>query len=253
MAKLNLLKFFILNLTFAILLGLNSYAFDANQYPYYKKIILQDSINEPAIIKLDNQVLNYMKPDGSDLRITKNGNEIPLKILITHVEEAAHKGKIAAVSSARPDFRGASFDGNNLIDGDYSNNDNAYFQIDSLQDPNFAWFVIDLGSPALTDKIKIWNLNNYYTWTEVQVEGSNDNQNWKIIKSKTKYEIADVRAVAYPPVEYRYFRFSFWHIQSLVINEIEIYGAYNGQIVFNAKSGNDYRLFYGNLTSPHYN
>ena len=159
MVKLNLLKFFILNIILTILLGASSYAIDINQYPYYKKIILPDSLNEPAIVKLDNQVLNYMKPDGSDLRITENGNEIPIKILITQVEEVAHKGKIIAASSTRPDFRVTSFDKNNIIDGDYSNNDNAYFQRNSLEDPNFAWFVIDLGSSVLTDKIKIWNLN----------------------------------------------------------------------------------------------
>ena len=229
-------------------------ALELSQYPYFKKIIIPQSVSEPIIAKLDSEVLNHMKPDGSDLRATENGQEIPLKTIVTPVEELAHKSKISAVSSTRADFRGVSFDANNLIDGDYSNNDNAYFQIDSVSDPNYAWFAIELPDSALTDKAKIWSLNNDYTWTEIQIEGSNDNQNWKIIKSRTKYGISDARTVSYPPVEYKYLKFSFWHTQSLVINEIEIYGAYSAHVVFFAKSGNDYKLYYGNklATSPKY-
>ena len=221
-------------------------ALDTNQYPYYKKINIPASINEPAIVKLDSQVLSYMKPDGSDLRITEDGQEIPLKVIVTPIEELAHKGSITAASSARADFRGVNFGASNLIDGDYSSNDNAYFQIDSITDPNYAWFIVDLKYSVLTDKAKIWSLNNDYTWTDVQIEGSNDNQDWKIIKSKAKYGISDTRTVTYPPVEFRYLKFSFWHTQSLVINEIEIYGAYSAQAIFSAKSGKEYGLYYGN-------
>ena len=189
-------------------------ALDANQYPYYKRIITPQSIGEPAIVKLDYQVLNYMKPDSSDLRIAEDGQEIPLKVIVTPVEEVAHKGSITAVSSTRANFRGVNFDASNLIDGDYSSNDNAYFQIDSITDPNYAWFIIDLKAAVLTDKAKIWSLNNDYTWTDVQIEGSDDGQNWKIIKSRTKYRVSDTRTVTYPPVEFRYLKFSFWHTQS---------------------------------------
>lgn len=225
---------------------LNVFAIDISQYPYFKKINLPPSTNEPVIINLDSQILNQMKSDGSDLRITENGQEVAIKVLIKPVEELAHKSKIASVSSTRADFRDATFDKSNLIDGDYSNNDNAYFQIDSIIDPNYAWFIVELDEQALTDKAKIWSLNRDYTWTEVQIEGSNDNQNWKIIKSKTKYSIMNERIVTYPPVEYNYLKLSFWHTQSLVVNEIEIYGAYSAQAIFFAKSGKEYKLYYGN-------
>lgn len=235
-----------------------AYALEISQYPYFKKINAPhstiSSINEPAIVKLDYQALNYMQSDGSDLRVTENGKEIPIKAIINPAEELAHKSKIIGVSSTREDFRGVSYSSNNLIDGDYTNNNNAYFQIDSVKDPVYASFTIELPESALTDKAKIWSLNNDYTWTDIQVEASKDNSNWDIIKSKTKYEIAGVRTINYPPVEYKYLKFSFWHTQSLIINEIEIYGAYTGQIIFYARPGNEYRLYYGNkqAASPSY-
>ncbi|MEK6983506.1 MAG: thrombospondin type 3 repeat-containing protein [Nanoarchaeota archaeon] len=229
-------------------------AFEANEYPYFKKISILPSIDEPAIVKLDYQILNYMQSDGSDLRVTENLNEIPIKTIINPVEELAHKSKMISATSTRPNFRGISYAVNNIIDGDYTNNDNAYFQIDSVKDPIYAYFVVELPETILTDKAKIWSLNSDYTWTDIQIEGSNDNSNWDIIKSKTKYDIADVRTVAYPPVEYKYLKFSLWHTQSLVVNEIEIYGAYTGQVIFYAKSGNEYKLYYGNkkATKPSY-
>jgi len=221
-------------------------AFDINQYPYIKKINVPQSFDGPVIINLDYQVLNYMKPDGSDLRITKDGREIPLKAIVAPVEELAHKSKIISSSSTRPDFRGISFSANHMIDGDYSNNDNSFFQIDSIQYPNYAWFVVELPDSVLTDKAKIWTLNNDYTWTDMQIEGSNDLQIWKIIKSKTKYDLSNIRTIIYPPVEYKYLKFSFWHTQSLVINEIEIYGAFAAKVVFSSKAGKEYELYYGN-------
>ena len=221
-------------------------AFESGKYPYYKKIILPSSINEPAIIGLDLQILNNMKPDGSDLVVTENNDEIPIKVLINHVEEVAHKGKIISASSIRQEFRGANFDASKVLDGDYSNNDNAYYQIDSVKDPNYAWIILELNDKTLTDQAKIWSLNTEYTWTELQIEGSNDNFNWDMVKSKKKYEVSDVRTVTYPPVQYNFLKFSFWHTQSLVINEIEIYGAYAGKAIFFAKSGNEYKIYYGN-------
>ena len=230
------------------------YAFETNQYPYFKKINAPISIDEPVIVNLDYQILNYMKPDGSDLRVTEDGQEIPIKVIIKPADELAHKSKILAVSSTRPDFRGVTFNSNNMIDGDYSSNGNAYFQIDSIKDTNYAWFVVEMPSTTLTDRIKIWSLNHDYSWTEIQIEGSNDNYNWNIIKSKTKYNMSDMRTIIYTPIEYKYLRFSFWHTQSLVINEIEIYGAFTAQVIFFAKSGKDYKLYYGNkqASAPSY-
>jgi hypothetical protein len=242
-------KIFLRNLTVIAVLILNFAAvnaFETSQYPYYKEINVPSTIDEPAVVRLDYQVLNYMKSDGSDLRVTENLAEIPIKALINPVEELAHKGSITGVSSTRPDFRGVSYAANNIIDGDYTNHDNSYFQIDSVKNPVYASFVVELPEKALTDKAKIWSLNREYTWTDLQIEGSNDNSNWDTIKSKTKYEIADVRTITYPPLEYKYIKFTFWHTQSLVINEMEIYGSYTGSMVFYAKSGNEYRLYYGN-------
>ncbi|HLG24679.1 MAG TPA: thrombospondin type 3 repeat-containing protein [Candidatus Nanoarchaeia archaeon] len=236
--------FLALSLVFLVLIQ-SALALDLTQYPYFKKINLPASINEPAKVNLDYQVLNSMKPDGSDLRILENGNEVPLKATIFPVEELAHKAKAVESSSERQVFRGTSFSPAKLIDGDYSNKDGAYFQIDSSIDPVYSWITLEFESPVFTDKVKLWNLNGDYTWTEIQVEGSSDGQNWKIIKSRTKYDISETRTVTYSPFEYKFLKFSFWHTQSLVINEIEIYGAYSGQIVFSPKSGKEYRLYYG--------
>src|SRR3989344_2677259 len=226
--------------------SLYSAAINQAEYPYYKKIAVPAGVSEPAIVNFDVQILDHMKPDGSDIRIMENNAEIPIKALITGVQELAHGGKIAEASSSRPDFRGISFGPNSLIDGDYSGNDNAYWQIDSQADPYFAYFTLELQGFSLSDRAKIWTLNPEYTWTDIQVEGSNDLNDWSIVKGKTPYAAAAERTVVFPPVQFKYLRFSFWHTQSLVINEIEVYGASSGKAVFFAKSGNDYRIYYGN-------
>jgi hypothetical protein len=52
-----------------------------------------------------------------------------------------------------------------------------------------------------------------------------------------------------------FLKFTFWHTQSLVINEIEIFGPQTGEIVFIGDSSKSYRIYYGNTFAemPKYN
>jgi len=221
---------------------------------YYKAINFPSSFEGPVIVPFDSKVLNSMKSDGSDIRITQDSAQIPVKVIITPIEELAHKSAVTQASSTRAQFRGVSYDPSNLINGDYSSNDNAYFQIDAVKDPNYAWIVFSLPQKTLTDSIKVWSSDTDFTWTDIQVEGSNDNEKWDMVKSKTAYSASSERTITYPPVEYKYLKFSFWHTQSLVLNEIEIYGAYTAHAVFLASKGKSYLLHYANpfSTQPSY-
>ena len=222
------------------------------KYPYFKDLTLPSSskiINRPGIVEFDAQVLNSMKSDGSDIRITENDLIVPIKIQMVQADDVGHRGRAVSSSSIRPDYKGISFGPGNALDGDYSAADNAYWQIDGVADPQMASIEIDLISAKLTDRVKVWSLNNDYTWNYIQIEGSNDGKSWDMIKSKTFVPVSGIRTVIYAPVQYRYLRFSFWHTQSLVINEMEIYGAASGNALFMAHSGRSYKLYYGDVSA----
>ena len=222
------------------------FAINIDLYPYYKDIVLEDNYDEPVLIGLDADVLNSMNLNGNDLRITENNIEVPCKLILKKIEELAHDSDIIEVSSTRPDFRGISFDVDNIIDGDYSTDEESSFQIDYAKDPEHAWMIIDFKNKKLTNKIQIWSEDDAFTWTHIKIEGSNTQDNWVNVKAKTQYPFSAVISILYPASNFRYLKITLWHTQSLKIGEIEIYGASGGDIIFYAKPSKNYRLYYGN-------
>ncbi len=220
------------------------FAFDSSLYPYYKDIH-QGSAIGPVMVPLDNLVLNSMKPDGLDLRVVSDGIDMPVKVVIDPSEQLASQSIITA-SSVRQSFRSTGFGVDNLIDGDTSENDNAYFQIDHTINPIIATLTVKLPKKTLTDTIRIWTTNPDYSFTDFQLEGSNDGAAWLPIRSKTPLPHQALRTIPYPPSNFLYLKLTFWHTQSLLINELEIYGPSSGKIVFLAQAGKTYTLYYGN-------
>jgi len=226
--------------------GCLAYAHETELYPYYKDIILEGTSAEPVLLQLDSDVLNSMNYDGSDLRITEDGIEVPYKLIQTEVEELAHDARIISVSSTRPPFRGIDFNVDNIIDGDYSTSEESSFQIDYTVNAESGWLIVDFDEPKLTNNIKIWSSDREFTWTHIMIEGSNNQKEWITIKKKTEYPIGAIRTVSYPPSDFRYLKVIFWHTQSLKIGEIEIYGASAGEMIFYANPSKEYVLYYGN-------
>lgn len=244
-------RFFLLLMVLVCIPGI--FAIDTTQYPFYKTINTNDA-NEPVFINLDEDIFSNIQSNGADIRITENGQEVPYKLFLTPVEEVAHAGEIIFTSSERAAFRGTTFEGNKMLDNDYSSTDGSSYQNNAVQDSEQTTFVIDLKQQKLTDALKVWSSNKQYTWTTIQLEGSNDNGVYTQIKAETEFSYAPVRTVVYPPSNYRYLRLTFDHTQSLTIGEIEIYGASSGKLIFASQSSKEYRLYFGNdnVKAPEY-
>jgi len=237
-------------LIIVILLSTSVLGFNNQNWPYYKDIILTNNINEPVRFELDHDILKNMKTDGSDIRILENDNEIGYNLTLKEGVDYTTQSSIIEVSSFREPYLGVSMGKENLIDGW----DNSFYEIDPLVDKESAWFVVDLKQKRLTNTIKIWSIEEEYTWTTIEVEGSNDNKDWRLIKKPTDYSFNNMREVVYPNSDFRYLRFTLWHTQSLRIDEIEIYGVATGEVIFHADSSNEYKIYYGNPTAekPNY-
>jgi len=238
-----------------LLITINVSAFNEADWHYFKEIKIPSGVSGPIRLPLDTDILSNMNPDASDLRITENLIEIPNKVVLISTTDIAHGSKIGGFSSARQVFRSTGFGIEKIIDGDYSSNENAYYQNDASVDPEYSWFIIDIGTEKLSNRLEIWTLNNEYTWEYVKIEASSDNITWKEVKKKSYYPHTNKRTVIYPPTMSRFLKFTFWHTQSLVINEIEIFGPQTGEIVFIGDSSRSYRIYYGNTFTemPKYN
>jgi hypothetical protein len=246
----------ILAVLFGILLiTINVSAFNEADWHYFKEIKIPSGVSGPIRLPLDTDILSNMNSDASDLRITENLIEIPNKVVLIRATDIAHGSKIGGFSSARQVFRSTGFGIEKIIDGDYSSNENAYYQNDASVDPEYSWFIIDIGTEKLSNRLEIWTLNNEYTWEYVKIEASSDNITWKEVKKKSYYPHTNKRTVIYPPAMSGFLKFTFWHTQSLVINEIEIFGPQTGEIVFIGDSSKSYRIYYGNTFAemPKYN
>ena len=191
---------------------------------------------------LDAEILREIKEDGSDLRIIQDDSEVNYKLNLVQGNNLAHQSVISSTSSIRDAYQESNFNAGNMIDGDYGK---TFFEIDSLIDPESAWFVLDLKEKKVTNRIKIWSPNRDYTWTTIQIEGSNDLSDWNLIKKSTDFSFQPIRQIIYPISEFRFLKFQFKHTQSLRINEIEIFGATSGSLIFFANSNKKSRIYYG--------
>ncbi|MFH1126088.1 MAG: thrombospondin type 3 repeat-containing protein [Candidatus Altiarchaeota archaeon] len=227
-------------------------AFDSNWWRYYKEISIPVGVSEPVKVALDSEVLLDINPDGSDLKVTENGVEIPFKYYSVPSTELAHAGSIISVSSIREPYGRISFSGDKMLDGDYSTVEGSAYQCDYAVDPDKCWFILDLNERTLSSLIKIWASNSQYTWNGIMIEGSDDLSSWTTVKRETFYNVEwvpEVREVYYPQSTFRYLKVTLWHTQSLMIGEVEVYGPQTALILFKADSQKSYKLYYSNPTA----
>ncbi len=215
-----------------------SAAFDSSSWQYMQEISVD--ADEPVKLVLDPSLLANAQLDGHDLRVTEDAVEIPYKLSLEGSAEQQRTIASMTASSTRPDFRSVSYAPVNMIDGDASNSEGAYFQIDGTVDTEVSWIVADLSSSVLSTKAR-FTLGSA-RFTHVQVQGSNDLASWTLLKQKTK----SGSQVSYAPSSFRYVRFTLWHKGDLVINELTMYGESSGWLLFNAQTGKTYMIYYGN-------
>lgn len=216
-------------------------ALSLEDWAYYKEVFIPQGTDGPVIMELDAAILKHMKSDGEDVRILRGDEEVGYNIALKDADVIP--SSVIEVSSVRESSQGVDFKPENMVDGDF----NTFFEINPLVDRETAWFIVDLKENKLTNAISIDSFNREYTWTMIQVEGSNDLKNWLLLKKPTEYStIENPRIASYPASDFRYLRFKFWHTQSLRIHEVKIYGVKTGSLVFQANSNNLYRIYYGN-------
>jgi len=219
--------------------------FNIENWLFYKAIILPENLPEkgPVAIELDNEVFSSARSDFGDLRIIEGeGNEIPFSLIRKEGEEIASRGEIISPSSVRPPAEGLNFDPERMLD----KNSATYFENDYRIEPKRASFIIDLKRRALTKRLMILSTDPLHTWTSIQIEGSNDLEEWEIIKAKVLIPFSPRREIAYPESFFQYLKLDFEHTGSLRIHEIEVYSASEVFLLFLGERGKDYRLYYGN-------
>lgn len=250
--KFNLIPLFILLLMFPFFVSAD---FSINNWLFYKTIdflqpfnIAADAVEQEVfMVRLDDEVFSRARSDLGDLRIISDKTtEHPFRLVKNGEEEIARRGEILNPSSVRESFRGESFGPEKMIDGNYD----TYFQNDYLKEPSGANFVIDLNEQVFTKKIVIISNDSANTWKSIQVEGSDDLNNWRIVKNRTFMSFSPRREIIYPESFFRYLRLSFEHTGSLKINEVQVYSALGASLLFLSDSRginkNNYRLYYGN-------
>jgi len=237
--------------------------FAIENWLFYKKIILPEALPEEKNIialKLDEEVFSRARSDFGDLRIIENDSkEIPFQMIKKGSaeigeEEIARQGEIINPSSVQPPFREKSFGPEKMLD----RNEATYFQNDYIKDPKETNFTIDLKGKILTKKIVILSTDPANTWTSIKIEGSDDLENWQIIKGRTFLPFAPQREMTYPKNSFRYLKLSFEHTGSLKIHEIMVYTPIYSipeiYLLFIGERRGDYKLYYGNdlATMPPY-
>lgn len=229
--------------------------FSIENWLFYKKIILPEDLPEEKNIialKLDEEVFSRIRSDLADLRIIKDDSEeIPFQITKRRSTEIREKdiileGEIINPSSIRPSFQEKSFGPEKMLD----RNEATYFQSDYTKEPKEAHFTIDLKSKILTKKIVILSTDPENAWTSVKIEGSDDLENWQIIKERTFVPFASQREIIYPTISFRYLKLTFDHTGSLKIHEIMVYTPIYSipeiYLLFIGEQKRDYKLYYGN-------
>jgi hypothetical protein len=219
--------------------------FTTQDWLFYKEIILPENLPDkgPLAIELDNEVFSSARSDFGDLRIIEGEeNEIPFRLIKIEGQEIAWQGEIINPSSVRPPAEGMNFDPERMLDKNFA----TYYENDYKIEPKKASFVIDLKRRALTKRLMILSTDPLHTWTSIQIEGSNDLENWEKIRERSSIPFSQRREIAYPESFFRYLRLDFEHTGSLKIHEIEVYSASEIFLLFLGEKGKDYRLYYGN-------
>lgn len=219
--------------------------FNIENWLFFKEIILPKNLPEkgPVAIGLDNEVFSSAKSNFGDLRIIEGKeNEIPFRLIIREGEEIASRGEIINPSSVRPPAEGLNFDPERMLDKNFA----TYYENDFKIEPKKASFTIDLKRKALTKRLMILSTDPLHTWTSIQIEGSNDLENWQLIRARVSIPFSARRELAFPESFFQYLKLDFEHTGSLRIHEIEVYSASEVFLLFLGEKNKDYRLYYGN-------
>ena len=245
-----------LKLVIFLLLLLPGFVFadwEMEKWLFYKEIILPKNLPQkgPVAISLDEEVFFGSRSDLGDLRIIEGDKEeIPFVLIKKDEENISDKIQIIKVSSTRPPSDGLNFDPERMLD----KNPATYYESDSKIELKTASFIIDLKRRTLTKKIVLLSTDPLFTWTSIEIEGSNDLENWQILKPKALIPFSQRREVVYEEAFFQYLKLKFEHTGSLRIHEIEVYTAPEFFLLFLGESDKNYKLYYGNdlATFPPY-
>lgn len=189
----------------------------------------------PTILPLEIDLLTKARADGGDIRIVANDNEVPFKLFLSDITADQRTIQQIEASSQRPTSRGISYTPRNMIDGSTVG---SFYQNDVTLDNTVSWIITDVGSSQVVSSAKLWGAKGI-SW--VQVEGSNNKQDWTLLRRKLPLS----SSLSIAPASFQYLRFTLWHEGSIAINELQLFGEGDGHLIFLAQ-GQQYNIYYGN-------
>ena len=217
--------------------------FELKHWSHWRDIVLNEQPGQKAtdfvVVELDGQVFDHADVDLGDLRvIDEQGNEVASKPVV--VDTAFYTDQ----RNAKPQRLTAGFSDQG---------------VDAKR--RASVLLIDLGYRRVPSvRIEFDPVSSNFR-RQVEIEGSNDQQEWQRIGSTEIYDIriGKVRrqqlSFDYNEEHFRYLRASIFNYddQPLKMKEVRVYG-WPRRLLFRREAGKRYRLFYGNekASAPRY-
>jgi len=231
---------FILSLLFTSTAGAE---FSLGEWSYYKDIASGATFEDENVeIDLDDLLLTQVQDLLRDIRIIDNDNEeIPYEV----------EGEVVRNKSLTADIKEVLIDGENISSYNtrYLKDDNkkSYTYIPASDISNEVSFIFDLGEETTIDRVVFFNYDPFSTWYAVEVEASNDYENWNVVRSRIEDKHQTWLWYGFPrETTYRYFKVILDVRGALKMNEIMLLTRNNSTLNFVANEGKRYKLFYGN-------
>lgn len=252
-------KFFLIFFV-AFFIGLPSVSaqFSADEWPYMRYVQYGPADESQKVgVRLDSQLLTQVFEDFRDLRVIDgDGKEVPYVLHGEIQKDMAKEGKIIQVAFDDVSLESSLKSKKDLIFLENLTDDmrNSYAVFPS--DVDKVSITFQLPVPSIIDKVNTFTYDQGNTWTEVLVEASNDQKEWKTLRSKVDIDHQTWRWFGFPKYEtpYTYYRINFWGKGTMKIHELSLLTRNEGEVAFESQPDQTYSLYYGNggAASPEY-
>lgn len=217
-------------------------------WKYSKTIIYPPFIESSAIdVAIDNDLSTQLFDGYRDIRVfDADGNEVPYTL---SGEKQANLGVDARPVAVVVDGEAISLD-DVQIQNLFDDNRKSFFEIPV--GANEVSLTFEFPTPKTLDKVNIFTYDTFNTWESIQVEASNDQLAWTILRSEIDIDHAVWRWIGFPPytTEYSFYRVTFEPLGALRIHELALLSNNDATLTFEAKEDVRYLLYYGNPSAP---
>ena len=226
--------------------------FEITEWPYYKTIVYPSQIDQVGVeAALDSNFLTQVLEDFRDVRIIDSEDqETPYEVVGDPQMDALKTAKIDTLEINGEEVSEYDYQLKNMTDG----NRKSYAEFEKSTYTVAATYKMD--DPIVVNKINVFTYDVFNTWEYIQVEASNDKEDWKVLRSKIDVEHATWRWLGFPSYStpYEYYRITFWTKGALKIHEISLLTKNEAKVFFKADPSKKYTIYYGNsrAATPEY-